>query len=1392
MASIKPEISQALESLCEELQTSEDAKAMRAAVSYIPKPKQNVASISRNRKVCPLCKAAKRPDSHFLSKCSFLPPQDRRFLVKARQVVGSYDELEVSDDSDAQPHEDADLVQRVVLRQSPYFDTFHGHIPVRLTIDSGATGNMMKASCATRLGVKITSSTQSAHQADGSSLLKVIGETRTSFCRDGHELYFEGLVVDNLDTDVLAGIPFMERNDVSIRPAKREVLLKNTHVYMYGSMQTKMDRHAVRRACVVRAPTKSVVWPGDFIELDLPGEFANSDGEVAVEPHCGKLTCWPNPSIVTSISGKIRLPNLTDEPLYVKKNDHVCKIRATIIPDECVSTTHAPTKTIPAPKPSNFSRQVNLDPDRLMPDDMRAKFREVLKDFDNVFNPNFKGYNGAAGAFQTKVNMGPVQPPQRKGRVPQYSRNQLQELQAMFDELEDKGVFCRPEDVNVSVEYVNPSFLVKKQSGGFRLVTAFSDVGRYSKPQPSLMPDVDSTLRHIAQWKYIIATDLTQAFYQIPLSRDSMKYCGVVTPFKGVRVYTRTAMGMPGSETALEELTCRVLGDLVEQGHVVKLADDLYCGANTLEDLLNIWKSVLSALRRSNLSLSAHKTVIAPRGTTILGWIWRLGSIQASPHRIAALSSCPPPANVTGLRSFIGAYKVLARVVKNTATLLSALDDAVAGRDSKESLHWTDELLHVFTSAQKALSTNRAITLPRPDDQLWIVTDGAVRDPGLGATLYISRGDKVEVAGYFSAKLRKNQVNWLPCEVEALSIAAAIKHFSPYIIQSSQTACVLTDSKPCVQAFGKLCRGEFSASPRVTTFLSTASRYQVTLRHVAGSAILPSDFASRNAPECTEPTCQICAFVQLVSDTVVRRVSTGEILDGSAKLPFTSRSAWLAIQSECADLRRTCAHLRQGTRPSKKLTNIRDVKRYLNVATLSRDDLLVVRRHTPLAPSTDCIIVPRQVLDGLLTSLHIKLDHPTLHQLKTMVNRYFYALDLDAALHRVSDGCHQCAALKKVPSVVQEQTTSPPSETVGCQFAADVIKRERQLILVVRECVTSYTSTMILDDERRDSLREGLIRLCIELHPLDGPFALVRTDPAPGFKALVDDDILAKYRLSIDIGNAKNPNKNPVAEKAIQELEDEILRLDPGCRGVSPLLLSLATARLNTRIRGRGLSSREMWTQRDQFFNRQIPVEDHNLILRQNATRLANHPHSETSKAPSGRVLLPPHVTTGDLVYLHLDRNKSMARDRYLVVSVENPWCNIRKFVGNQLRQSSYRVKKKDCFKVEPSDCPSRTHSHSPSEPHDSDVDEDMLPCGDVTPPAEPDIPMVISEPPELPTHRLRTELNAQQDLNIPQVPLNDSVGVRVSDDPVSANGSLRRSDRNRHTPVALNDYVLY
>jgi hypothetical protein len=317
---------------------------------------------------------------------------------------------------------------------------------------------------------------------------------------------------------------------------------------------------------------------------------------------------------------------------------------------------------------------------------MHSEFSRLVKEYDDVFDKNISGYNGAAGPFEAVVNMGPVQPPQRKGRLPQYAPNKLVDLQHKFDELESLSIFQPPENLGITVEYLNPSFLIKKPSGVHRLVTAFADVGRYSKPQPSLLPDVDSTLRTIAKWKYIIVSDLTSAFYQIPLAKGSMKYCGVITPLRGVRVYTRSAMGMPGSETAFEEPMCRILGDCLEDGIAAKLSDDLYWGADSPEELLINWKRILDALQKCNIKLSPSKTIICPRSTTILDLIWTQGCLSASSHRIATMSSCPPPDTVRGLWSFIGAYKVLGRVLPQCSHIIAPFESAIAGQQSCDKI----------------------------------------------------------------------------------------------------------------------------------------------------------------------------------------------------------------------------------------------------------------------------------------------------------------------------------------------------------------------------------------------------------------------------------------------------------------------------------------------------------------------------------------------------------------------------------------------------------------------------------------------------------------------------------------------------------------------------------
>ena len=166
------------------------------------------------------------------------------------------------------------------------------------------------------------------------------------------------------------------------------------------------------------------------------------------------------------------------------------------------------------------------------------------------------------------------------------------------------------------------------------------------------------------------------------------------------------------------------------------------------------------------------------------------------------------------------------------------------------------------------------------------------------------------------------------------------------------------------------------------------------------------------------------------------------------------------------------------------------------------------------------------------------------------------------------------------------------------------MKRYRQLILVVRETSTSYTAACLLDYEPRESIRAGLLRLCLERRLLacPPPPPVIRVDPAPGFWSLSNDATLRQYGFAVEVGRVKNPNKNPVAEKCVAELGDELFRISPEGGPISLLSLAVASATLNTRIRNRGLSSREMWFQRDQFTNSQIPLSYLQLIRQQVVT----------------------------------------------------------------------------------------------------------------------------------------------------------------------------------------------
>ena len=263
---------------------------------------------------------------------------------------------------------------------------------------------------------------------------------------------------------------------------------------------------------------------------------------------------------------------------------------------------------------------------------------------------------------------------------------------------------------------------------------------------------------------------------------------------------------------------------------------------------------------------------------------------------------------------------------------------------------------------------------------------------------------------------------------------------------------------------------------------------------------------------------------------------------------------------------------------------------------------------------------------------------------------------------------------------------------------------------------------------------------------------------------------------------------------------------------MSEVGLALATACLNSRLRCCGLSSRELWTQHNQFTHEQLPVTDYQLILNKHEQRSYNHAFSERSKNPRGLVPSTQPLQVGDIVYLVSDKDKSRAHDRYIIVSVDPPWCFVKKFSGSQLRATSYKVKLLECNAVPPSVVVSNHPGPPPREDKDDpptqDKDDEPPPLTTSVPPAPIHPGLPLPAPPELTTVLSIEEHSTSftSDVSTPDVPIpmpslpvvQEEPNTSITDPHPSPPSTppdppgLLRPHRQRRPPLYLNDYVRF
>ena len=1238
-------------------------------------------------------------------------------------------------------------------------------ITVHIDVDSGATLNYVRLKEARENNFKILPNGQLSTLGDGVTKLPSVGEIDVQFFRNGWTVRYRALVTKDLQTAFIGGTVFLTDNFMEqdlnrklIHIHNRKVTVQETNPMTLLPIQPvlQMTESPVNEVVVTQpnpddAPkavevvqekpkaTPEVKQPASVLHsfksmrVILPGQTvdlpvnAPDDELIAVEPwEKNKNPDWPQPQLCTVLNGQVQVLNETPEPIILSKDVQYIKTRTTVLAAENqLHSFYSPRQpgihNIDIPQRSKCGSIKEIKQGEHINDDIKKMIDEAHHQHEAVFDKDLtNGYNDFYGRHRCELNWASKERPQAsKVKVPNYHHDLQGLQQELMDDLTDQNVLLIPQEHNILVQTVCPSFLQRKQRAkdkaqhlltkdDVRLLINFGPVNDKIKPIPSHVAKTDDVLIKLGRWKEIIIFDLYNGYFQIKMSDKSIPWLGVQTPFGGLRVIARSGQGLLGQAEEFDEVLAKVLKQELMDGICTKIVDDIYVGGETQRDAVLNYIRILSKLKNSNLKITASKTHIFPSSVDVLGWVWKRGGyLSPSPHRQCALTNVRQEdvKKIRDMRSWLGLYKTLHIATPNITAMLEPFEAATAGKDTADPFSWTHELTQQFRVAKNHVQNMKTLYLPSPSDQLMLVPDGSKMTPGIGHILYAIKDGKRIPVRFHNFKLQDNCRKWSPCEIEAMALAAGIVKEYDLLRESKHPIIVCPDSKPVHDAVSLINDGKFSTSARITSFLANVNRIPIISQHISGKAKLNpfADLQSRAPSECSAEICTIHRFVEEACDGVINPGARNGNITGVD--PYASTAAWKKAQQNNPPCAYAKSLLTTGKTPPKATGKNageyhNEVRFYCREASVSKEGLLVARSlPDPKSGNVrrDRIIVPKLLAPALLYHLHNHLeDHPTRNQQKISFQRRFHTMELEKHLDNLYSSCYKCLVLQRLPQQMIAHESKQIVNGPHTNFHADVIKRAKQVIFTIKDHFSSMQNAIIIESERADDLKAAIILLTSMIRKPDR--IQVTVDNAPGFTSLIKKKDQELEQLKIDLVDTDefNKNANAVIDKGCQELEEEILKLSPEGQSVSQTLLAQAVMNLNRKIRRRGtISAFEIHTSRDLHTGQNLNLNDEDLRTDQLKSRAA-----ENSKTTSEAVAV--HV--GDTVVVHNKKEKHKVKEMFIVTAKEGEKTKVQK-VLHPLNQGNGRF----MSKVYTTDEKRLRTIHRPIHVEDDDTEIEML-----------------------------------------------------------------------------------
>ena len=600
-----------------------------------------------------------------------------------------------------------------------------------------------------------------------------------------------------------------------------------------------------------------------------------------------------------------------------------------------------------------------------IPVDMLRKFKDLLKEFSHLFLdeedllPISKvGKFSIDTADHPPIALNPY-------RTPYALRSELKNI---LDDFERNKLIEKSNS-----PWNSPAILVRKKSGGFRLVIDFRRLNSITQQINHPLPVIEDVLNNLEQSSIFSVLDLKKGFHQLEVDENSKAKTAFSTEF-GSYQWLRMPMGTRNSPSVFARVMDEVLKAIPKSEICCYLDDCLVHSSNNEKHFDNLRKFFIIC-SSNNLRLNANKAVFFSKKVDFLGFEVESGTIRPSRDRIEAIRNRDYPKNRDEAISLFGALGSHRRFIENFAELALPISQTYRG-----NFAWTQEASEAFEKI-KEIICNRALELALPPSEgACFVLETDASELCLGGVLYnCEKGilghdhdmNCLKPVAYFSQNLSECQKKYVTMEKELLAGKTCFEKWSVYLMYREFDW--ITDNS-CV----KYAQSFKTKNLKIQRWLSELAGYSYNLIQRKSKRMCISDYLSRS----TSKKCKINQ-IKIEINELIQLQKADETLGTVYK--FVKIDRW----------------------PNKFDLKISGYKRWRDLLRILETGELVLR--DPLGFDRFC--VPDSLKIEIIEEYHSS-QHTGIDITFKRINKKYFWLDMKNSISNFIRSCHYCQTSK--------------------------------------------------------------------------------------------------------------------------------------------------------------------------------------------------------------------------------------------------------------------------------------------------------------------------------------------------------------------------------------------